>query len=131
VPRYGFQSILSPQEMYQRGIGFVDAYAQSKYQKDFIDLSAEQQDAVLTDMEADQATGFDGPSARAFFTQLRNDTIEGMFSDPMYGGNRDLVGWKLIGYPGASINYTPDDMLNSKFSQAPQSLAQMMAAEGA
>jgi gluconate 2-dehydrogenase gamma chain len=128
--RYGYQSVLTPQEFYRRGLGFVDDYAQSQFQKDFIDLSAEQQDQVLTDMEADKATGFDGPSGKAFFTQLRNDTIEGMFSDPMYGGNRDMVGWKLVGYPGAQRFYTPDDIKNPDFQREPQSIAQLMAKEG-
>lgn len=130
ISRYGYQSVLVPQEIYRRGLSYVDAYAQSQFQKDFVDLTADQQDQVLTDMEADKATGFDGPGAKAFFTQLRNDTIEGMFSDPMYGGNRDLVGWKLIGYPGAQRFYTPDDIKNQSFTREPQSLAQMMANEG-
>jgi gluconate 2-dehydrogenase gamma chain len=128
--RYGYQSVLTPQEIYRRGIEFVDAYAQDQFENNFVDLSEDQQDQILTDMEADKATGFEGPSGKAFFTQLRNDTIEGMFSDPMYGGNRGLVGWKLIGYPGAQRNYTPDDMKNPNFSREPQSLAQMMAMEG-
>jgi len=130
APRYGYQSALTPQDIYRRGIGFVDAYAQSQFKKTFIDLSAEQQDAILTDMEADKATGFEGPSARALFAQLRNDTIEGMFSDPMYGGNQDMVGWTLIGYPGASHYYSVDNLKNPTFSQPPQSLAMMMASEG-
>lgn len=130
ISRYGFQSVLSPQEIYRRGLGFVDAYAQSQFQQDFVDLSPEQQDQVLTDMDEGTATEFAGPSAKAFFTQLRNDTIEGMFSDPMYGGNLNLVGWTLIGYPGAQRNYTPDDISNPDFTRAPQSLAQLMANEG-
>jgi gluconate 2-dehydrogenase gamma chain len=130
VSRYGYQSVLTPQEVYRRGLAYVDAYAQSQFQKNFVDLNPDQQDQILTDMEADKATGFEGPGARAFFTQLRNHTIEGMFSDPMYGGNRDMVGWKLIGYPGAQRNYTPDDIKNPNFTREPQSLAQLMAAEG-
>jgi hypothetical protein len=130
VARYGYQSMLTPQEVYRRGLGFVDAYAQSQFKKDFVDLSADQQDQVLTDMAADKATGFDGPSAKAFFTQLRNDTIEGMFSDPMYGGNQNMVGWKLIGYPGAQRFYTEADFKNTSFKRDPQSLAQLMAKEG-
>jgi hypothetical protein len=130
VARYGYQSVLTPQEVYRRGIEFVDAYAQSQFQKDFVDLTAEQQDQILTDMDEDKVTGFEGPSGKAFFTQLRNDTIEGMFGDPMYGGNRDLVGWKLIGYPGAQRFYTPDDIKNPRFQRDPQSLAQLMANEG-
>jgi gluconate 2-dehydrogenase gamma chain len=130
IGRYGYQSVLSPQEIYRRGIEFVDAYCQEQFEEDFVDLTPEQQDEILTAMDEDAATGFEGPSARAFFTQLRNDTIEGMFSDPMHGGNRDLVGWKLIGYPGAQRFYTPDDIKNPDFSREPQNLAQLMANEG-
>jgi gluconate 2-dehydrogenase gamma chain len=130
ITRYGFQSVMTPQEIYRSGIGYVDNYAQSKFKADFVDLDADQQDQILTDMENGEATGFEGPSAAAFFTRLRNDTIEGMFSDPMYGGNRDMVGWKLIGYPGAQRNYTPDDLKNTSFRREPQSLAQLMAKEG-
>jgi len=130
ISRYGYQSVLVPQEVYRRGLEFVDAYAQSQFQNNFVDLAPEQQDQILTDMEADKATGFEGPGAKAFFTQLRNDTIEGMFSDPMYGGNRDLVGWKLIGYPGAQRFYTPDDIKNPNLQRDPQSLAELMAKEG-
>jgi gluconate 2-dehydrogenase gamma chain len=48
----------------------------------------------------------------------------------MYGGNRDLVGWTLIGYPGAQRQYTPKEMQDPNFSRPPQSLAQLMANEG-
>jgi gluconate 2-dehydrogenase gamma chain len=130
IARYGYQSVLSPQEIYRRGLEFVDAYAQSQFDANFVDLAPEQQDQILTDMSEDKASGFEGPSARALFTQLRNDTIEGMFSDPMYGGNRDLVGWKLIGYPGAQRFYSPDDIKNPNFTREPQSLAQLMEKEG-
>jgi gluconate 2-dehydrogenase gamma chain len=130
VSRYGYQSVLVPQEIYRRGIEYVDAYAQSLFQKDFVELSADQQDQILTDMDEDKVTGFEGPSGKAFFTQLRNDTIEGMFGDPLYGGNRDLAGWKLVGYPGAQRFYTPDDIKNPNFTRESQSLAQLMANEG-
>ena len=130
ISRYGYQSVLSPQEMYRRGLEFVDAYAQSKHQKDFVDLSTDEQDAILGEMQQDKATGFEGPSGKGFFTQLRNDTIEGMFGDPMYGGNQGLVGWLLIGYPGAQRIYTPANILDASFTKAPQSLGEMMMNEG-
>lgn len=127
--RYGYQSVMTPQEMYRRGLGFVDAYATAKSGKAFADLAEAEQDAVLTDIAADKATGFDGPSGKAFFTQLRNDTIEGMFSDPMYGGNRGMVGWALLGFPGAQHYYSAKDLQATDFSRPPASLADMVAAE--
>ena len=44
---------------------------------------------------------------KAFFTLFLQNTIEGFFSDPIYGGNRDMVGWKLLGFPGARYDYRP------------------------
>lgn len=130
ISRYGYQSVLSPQESYRRGLAAIDAYAQGQHKKNFVDLTADEQDAILGEMQEDKATGFDGPSGKGFFTQLRNDTIEGFFSDPMYGGNQGLVGWELIGYPGAQRIYTPDNILDAKFTKAPQSLGQLLMNEG-
>jgi gluconate 2-dehydrogenase gamma chain len=123
VSRYGYQSLLNPQDIYRRGLESVDAFAQSSFGAPFVELSDADQDTILEAMSADEATGFDAPSGSAFFTKLRNDTIEGMFSDPLYGGNRDMVGWKLIGYPGARGFYTFEDMANPAFSAPPVSLA--------
>jgi gluconate 2-dehydrogenase gamma chain len=130
ISRYGFQSILSPQDMYRRGIDFLDAHTNANYDSDFVDLDPAQQDEVITTLQEDKAEEFTGPSGAAFFSVVRNDTIKGMFSDPLYGGNIDKVGWKLIGYPGAQRQYTPEDLKNTSFSREPQSLAEMMAAEG-
>jgi gluconate 2-dehydrogenase gamma chain len=123
VSRYGYQSVLTPQEIYRRGLASVDAYARSAHGAAFLDLGEDQQDAVLETMEADEATEFDAPGGNAFFTKLRNDTIEGMFSDPIYGGNRDMAGWRLIGYPGARGFYTAQEMADGSFSADPVSLA--------
>lgn len=45
-----------------------------------------------------------------FFRIVREHTIQGYFGDPAYGGNRDLAGWKLVGFPGAQWGYTPEQM---------------------
>ena len=124
--RYGYQSSLTPQDFYRRGLASVEAYAQSQFKNDFASLTPAQQDSIVTAMAADKATGFNGPGAKAFFTQLRNDTIEGMFSDPMYGGNRGMVGWKLIGYPAAQVRYTAEDIVNPNFKRDPMSLGEMI-----
>lgn len=130
ISRYGFQSVLSPQDMYRRGIDFLDSHTQAKYQSDFIDLDESQQDEVITALQENKADEFVGPSSAAFFSVLRNDVIKGMFSDPMYGDNIGMVGWSLIGYPGAQRLYTSEDLKNTSFSRPPQSLGQMMAGEG-
>lgn len=123
VSRYGYQSVLTPQDIYRRGLESVEVFAQSSFGRSLLDLSEEEQDTLLEAMDAEEATGFDAPSGKAFFIKLRNDTLEGMFSDPIYGGNRDMAGWKLIGYPGARGFYTPEEMQDTNFSSPPVSLA--------
>ena len=87
---------------YNSGLAAVDAYAQSSKGSPFAKLSAADQDAVLTDMQANRATGFTGGSG-PFFNLVRTNTIQGTFSDPFYGGNENFIGWDLIGYPGSRI----------------------------
>ena len=125
VSRYGYQSVLTPQDLYRRGLESLAAHAEAAYGAPFTELSDAQQDEILTAMEADEAPEFEAPSGNAFFSMLRNHTIEGVFSDPMYGGNRDMVGWKLIGYPGARGFYTAAEMEDPNFSAEPVSLADM------
>jgi gluconate 2-dehydrogenase gamma chain len=125
IDRYGFQGGMTPQDTYRRGLLSVDKYAQEKFQKKFVDLSEAQQDQILEDMDNGDAKGFDKPTDRVFFKTLRDDVIEGMFSDPVYGGNKDMVGWSLIGYPGAQRAYTPDDLHTEGNVRPPQSIAQL------
>jgi gluconate 2-dehydrogenase gamma chain len=87
---------------YTTGLAAVDAYAQSSKGSPFAKLSAADQDAILTDMQNNRATGFTG-GAGPFFNLVRTNTIQATFSDPFYGGNENFIGWDLIGYPGARI----------------------------
>ncbi len=98
-------ALASYREAYSVGLAAVDGYAETSRGARFALLSADDQDDVLSDMEQGAATGFD-PSSAAFFGLLRSHTIEGTFCDPHYGGNRDLVGWELIGYPGVRVVVT-------------------------
>lgn len=111
IERYGYQSLLTPAEVMRLGLAAVERYTQERFQKRFADLTEAQQDDIVGAMLDGDATGFEPLSGEVFFHVLRRLTSEGMFSDPVYGGNRDLVGWKLIGYPGAQRAYTPDDVL--------------------
>ena len=76
------------------GLNAVDTAARSAHEAAFADLSADQQDAVLAQVEK---------NSRAFFDRARRLTLEGMFSDPHYGGNADYRGWDLIRYPGPRL----------------------------
>lgn len=127
LPRYGHQSAMSPAEQYRVGIGAVDAYSQKKFGgKKFADLSSDQQDQVIGDMANGKMDTLTDPTPHDFFGLLRTDVMQGMFSDPVYGGNKDMVGWKLVGYPGSQRAYTPEDIHNNNFYREPQSIAQLM-----
>jgi gluconate 2-dehydrogenase gamma chain len=86
----------------------VDRYAKARYGAPFTQLTAEQKDAILTNMEANTAPGFT-PNSRTFFLLVRNHAIQGMFGDPYYGGNANAAGWKLIGFPGIKLDVPAGD----------------------
>jgi hypothetical protein len=98
------------QEFYRQGLTQLGAYCQEKFKKPFVELGPAQQDEVLTALDDGKATGFTWPSAQTFFNTLRTHTMEGMFADPIYGGNKNFAGWELVGFPGAQLFYSPKDM---------------------
>ncbi len=131
IERYGDQSTLKLLDRYRNGIGYVNAYAKSKFGAPFADLQAAQQDQIIKDMTQDLAKDFfKDPSDTAFFHMLQTHTIQGLFADPAYGGNKDMIGWKQIGYPGAQRAYTPEDMNSEGPTRPPQSLAMLHAFHG-
>jgi gluconate 2-dehydrogenase gamma chain len=101
-------ALASSIEAYRNGLAAVDIYARASKSAPFAQLSTQQQDAVLSDMENNVATGFT-PDASTFFNLVRAHTIQGTFSDPYYGGNANFVGWDLIGYPGIRLAVTAND----------------------
>jgi gluconate 2-dehydrogenase gamma chain len=108
------------QDFYRRGLASLEAYCRGTYKTSFVHLTAEKQDEVITALENDKATGFSWPSAREFFSILRTHTMEGMFADPLYGGNRDFAGWRLVGFPGAQAIFSPTDLQSKQaFTRAP------------
>ena len=105
--------LASSKAAYVSGLAALDAYAQSSKGAPFIKLNARDQDAVLTDLEKNVAKEF-RPNASAFFEMVRNHTMQGMFSDPYYGGNANFIGWDLIGYPGIRMVVSVEDQSMSK-----------------
>ena len=97
-------------DFYRRGLAQLDAYCRKTYNEPFVKLDSARQDEVITALEQGKATGFTWPSQQAFFNTLRTHTIEGMFADPVYGGNKDFAGWRLVGFPGAYSAFSPADM---------------------
>jgi gluconate 2-dehydrogenase gamma chain len=108
------------QAFYRRGLVQLEAHCAKTYSKPFHRLSSEQQDETIKALEQGKAPEFVWPSAQAFFNTVRTHTMEGMFADPIYGGNKDFAGWKLVGFPGAQPIFTPADMESTQaFSREP------------
>lgn len=108
------------QDFYRRGLTQLEAHCRSAYKEPFVRLSPDRQDEVIAALESDKATGFTYPTGREFFSILRTHTMEGMFADPLYGGNKDFAGWRLVGFPGAQAIFTPTDLQSKQeFTRAP------------
>ena len=108
------------QYFYRRGLAQLDDHCAQSYGKPFRKLGAEQQDETIGALEAGKASAFVWPSAAAFFNTLRTHTLEGMFADPVYGGNKNFAGWRLVGFPGAQPIFTEEDMKSTKaFTREP------------
>jgi gluconate 2-dehydrogenase gamma chain len=104
APEYGYQLALTPQQVYRLGIAATNAYCRKTHGKTFDALSPANQDEVLNQLDQSKLS-FDAVPAKAFFEMLLASTVEGFFADPLYGGNRDKIGWKLVGFPGAAAAY--------------------------
>ena len=97
----GWQTRLTPAGMYRAAIKAIDAaVVRESRGASFAKLAAADQDAFLHRLEKGEVA-LDGVDAKGFFAQLLQNTFEGFWSDPIYGGNKDMAGWKLIGFPGA------------------------------
>lgn len=105
LPTQGYQSRRTPAQLIQDGLRALDAESQvSQSAFAFADLQPEQQDAMLSQLESGELALAD-VDGKSFFKMLLQLTQEGFMADPMYGGNRDMAGWKLVGFPGARGNY--------------------------
>jgi gluconate 2-dehydrogenase gamma chain len=101
----GYQAPDSPAARYRTGLRALAEYIKSNFAgKSFRDLAPNDQDTVLKGLESGSIALKDVKSAE-FFALLLANTQEGFFADPIYGGNRDMASWKLIGFPGARYDY--------------------------
>ena len=128
TPNQGYQLPLTPAELYRFGIEGSDIYCRKTFGKDFARCTADQKETFLKDLAAGKITLAGGLRGRAFFTMFYENVMEGLFADPIYGGNRDKAGWKMIGFPGVMANNAENIKKygdGKKFDADPVSIADM------
>ena len=121
---YGYQMPLSPREYFAAGIKATNAWTTKTYGKEFDRLPPADRAATLSAMEQSQAQ-FEGLGAKPFFEALLQSAMEGFFADPIYGGNRNKVAWRMIGYPGLPATWAGKalEYRGKKVTIEPQSIA--------
>jgi len=123
-PEYGYQLPLTPREFFSAGIAATNAWTRKQYGKDFDRLAADQREAALKVLEQGKAE-FPDFDSKQFFEALLAITMEGFFADPIYGGNRDKVAWKMVGFPGLPATYANliEQYRGKRYVAEPQSIA--------
>jgi gluconate 2-dehydrogenase gamma chain len=124
TPEQGLQAPSTPAQLYRRMLAALDAYCHTTYAgKTFAQLQDTEKDRIITGME-NGSLRLQGTSAPPFFAILLQDTRYGFFADPVYGGNRDMAAWKMIGFPGARYDYRDwVERHNERYPHLPISIA--------
>ncbi|WP_312060580.1 gluconate 2-dehydrogenase subunit 3 family protein, partial [Pantoea septica] len=112
TPEQGPQSPLTPAQRYRQGLAALDVYTQKTFQQPFVALNGDQQDELLRQMEANQLDLGPDVETKVFFELLLQNVREGFLSDPLYGGNKEMASWKMIGFPGARYDFR--DLIGKK-----------------
>lgn len=100
----GYQSRLTRAAIFRQGITLMEQEAKKRFDNGFSSLEGEQMDEILTAFEKDEIP-MAGTTSSFFFRLLRSATLEGAYADPMYGGNRNMDGWRMKGFPGHQMAY--------------------------
>jgi gluconate 2-dehydrogenase gamma chain len=106
TPEQGYQSRHNPAQLYRAAIAAIDRYVDANLgAPTFATLAAAAQDNALKGLESGEISLDGGVDGKSFFAMLLQNTKEGYFSDPIYGGNKEMGAWKMIGFPGAHYDY--------------------------
>jgi gluconate 2-dehydrogenase gamma chain len=101
----GPQSPVTPAQHYRNALAALDKACRAEFADSaFSELSADQKDEVIKGLE-DGSLKLDGTDSQDFFKLILKDTQTGFLADPIYGGNKDMASWKMIGFPGAHYDY--------------------------
>jgi gluconate 2-dehydrogenase gamma chain len=127
VPSQGYQLPLTPAQLFRAGIESCNMHCRKTYGKQFDRLDEAQRQEVLLAMSQGKMTFESGLPVPVFWNALYQTVMEGMFSDPIYGGNGNKAGWKLIGFPGAIAVHRENVVKyrDKKFPTDPQGIADL------
>lgn len=104
TPEQGDQSPLTPRQRYRIGLNALNDHCRNAHGAPFAQLDGDQRDQILGQLESNDIQ-LDDIETPMFFEILLQNTMEGFFADPVYGGNRGMVSWKMLGFPGARYDY--------------------------
>lgn len=124
IAEQGYQSPLYRRDIFIIGLEGLNNSANAKFKKNFSELEGAQQDEILKEFEAGKAQ-VDGISSKYFFTLLREMTLAGALSDPIYQGNKNMDGWRAMDYPGAQMGYLAQIEADEFYQPEPMGLADM------
>src|SRR6195256_6879666 len=99
TPQQGYQSRFTPQEVYRIAIREINQHCKAGFDRPFAQLASDRQLRLLEQLEKEEIA-LPSLSSKFFFDMLWRNTEEGDFADPLRGGTRDKVGWRLLGFPG-------------------------------
>lgn len=123
VPELGYQLDQNPRQVYRHGIEACDAWCVKTHGKVYAELDKALQEQILKDLQAGKIA-FESVPSKTFFSFLLANTKEGFFADPIYGGNKGMVGWKMVGFPGARADFMDwVDQPNVKYPYGPVSIS--------
>lgn len=118
----GSQIRILRKDLFLLGLTSLDSYSMEKYEKTFVSLEPEEQDVVLTDFSEGTAPDIASVRSPLFFNLLRSLTIEGVYADPLYGGNKNMEGWAMRKYPGSRMAYVKEIQEDKFVKLEPQGL---------
>ena len=123
IEQFGYQFHMAPRELYRSALAGVNAAVNKQFGKLFVQLAAAERDAVITQLQKGTLDIGEVPS-KTFFNQLLQNTREGYFCDPVHGGNKDMLAWKMVGFPGARADYMDwVEQYGKKYPLPPVSIA--------
>lgn len=116
-----YQTKLNRGELFIIGLRRMQDISQEDYDQKFVDLDGEEQDNIMEQFESGEAK-MDGAPSDFFFNVLLQTTLEGVYADPVYGGNKDMMGWKMMEYPGPRMGWSDEIEEEEFLSLEPKSL---------